>query len=96
MVRSELASLPANKPEEYLEEYRRRAKSSGVAYLYWFLSGWHYAYLRKWGVQFLFGVTFGGLLVWWFVDLFRTAGMVRNYNKDIATDVLRDLKSISG
>jgi hypothetical protein len=33
---------------------------------------------------------------WRFVDLFRMPGMVRDYNKDIAMDVFRDLKVVSG
>jgi hypothetical protein len=33
---------------------------------------------------------------WCFIDLFRMPGMVRDYNKDIAMDVFRDLKVVSG
>src|SRR5258708_28871188 len=95
MVRNQLAKLPAQQQEEFLEEFNRKAKDSGTAYGLWLLLGWHYIYLRKWGLQFVFWLTFGGFMVWWFVDLFRVAGMVRDYNKDIATDVLRNLVAIS-
>lgn len=95
MVRNELAKLAAQKQEEFVEEYRRKAKSIGIAYVLWFLLGWHYVYLRNWGVQILFWLTLGGLFVWWFIDLFRVPGLVHNYNKDVATDVLRNLKAIS-
>jgi hypothetical protein len=40
-------------------------------------------------------VTLFGLGIWAFIDLFRIPGMVRNYNKDIAMDVFRDLKMIT-
>jgi hypothetical protein len=63
--------------------------------LLWFFLGWHYAYLRKWGVQFLFWVSAGGFLMWWLVDLFRVASMVRDYNKGVAIEVLRDLRAVS-
>tara|TARA_R110002167_G_scaffold220263_2_gene424869 strand:- start:815 stop:1009 length:195 start_codon:yes stop_codon:yes gene_type:complete len=45
-------------------------KSTGTAYLlFLFLFGTHYAYLGKWGLQFLFWFTFGGLGFWAFIDL---------------------------
>lgn len=98
MVRHEVATLSAHSQEAFVEEYRRKSKSTGVAYILWLtgisLLGFHYAYVRKWGIQILYWLTAGGLLVWWFVDLFRVPGMVRDYNKDVAVDVLRNLKAI--
>jgi hypothetical protein len=97
MVRNELASLSAQKQEEFVEEYKRKRKSVALAYILmlpiFFLL--HYGYLRKWGLQFLFWFTAGGMGVWWFIDLFRTYGMVQDYNKDVAVEVIRNLKAIS-
>src|ERR1700675_4031349 len=86
LVRAQVAKLPEDLQAAFLEEYRRKAKSSGVATLLWLCLGWHYAYLGKWGTQFLFWITLGGIFVWWCVDLFRVRGMVRDYNKDIGLD----------
>ena len=44
--------------------------------------------------SYLTGVTLEGLFIWMIVDIFRIPGMVRGYNRDVATDVLRDLKII--
>ncbi len=96
MVYNELSKLSVRKQEEFAEEYKRKAKSIGVAYTLWLLIGWHYIYLRKWGIQILFWLTGGGLFIWWLVDLFRIRGMIRDYNKDIAMDVLKSSKAISG
>jgi hypothetical protein len=96
MVRNELSNLSAQKQEEFVEEYRRKAKSTGVAYVLWLLLGWHYVYLSKWGIQILFWLTLGGFFIWWLVDLFRIPGLIRDYNKDIAVDVLRNLKALGG
>lgn len=96
MVRNELDKLPAQRQEEFVEEYRRKAKSSGPAYLLWFLVGGHYLYLGKWGIQFLFWITLGGLLVWWLADLFRLPGMLRDFNQDVAVDVLKNLETHAG
>jgi hypothetical protein len=95
MVRNEVAKLSAQRQGEFLEEYNRKAKSAGWAYVLWLVLGAHYLYLRKWGFQVLFWLTFGGLLIWWIVDAFRIPGMIRDYNKDNAVDVLRNLKAVS-
>lgn len=94
VVRNSLAELSVGRQEEFLEEYRRRAKSAAPAYALWLLVGLHYLYLRKWDLQFFFWLTAGGLLLWWLVDLFRVAGMVRDYNRDIATDVMRTVMDL--
>lgn len=101
MVRNELAQLSAQKQEEFLEEYRRKAKSTGAAYAFWliqllFVGGLHYAYLRKWGLFVIFFLTFGAFLIWWLIDAFRIPGLVRDYNKDVAVDVMRALRTLSG
>jgi TM2 domain-containing membrane protein YozV len=96
MVRSELVKLSAQKQQEFVEEYRRKAKTVGAGYLLWFLFGCHYLYLGKWAVQIFFWITVGGLWIWWIVDLFRVPRLVRNYNMDVSVDVLRNLKALSG
>jgi hypothetical protein len=59
-------------------------KSSGTAsLLFLFLFGTHYAYLGKWGVQFLFWFTLGGFGFWTFIDLFTISGKVARYNAEI-------------
>jgi len=96
MVRNELSSMSAQKQEEFVEEFKRKRKSVGIGYLFILLVfSTHYGYVNKWGMQVLFWLTGGGLFIWWIVDLFRIPSMVRNYNKDIATDIMRNLKAIS-
>ena len=95
MVRNELAKLPAQKQEEFLEEYSRKQKSLAFGYILWLLLGWHYAYQKKWGLQILFWITAGGLLFWWLIDAFRLPGMISDYNKDKAVDTMRNLQAIS-
>lgn len=96
MVKNELAKMPAQKQEEFVEEYKRKEKSLGTAYLFLVIVlGMHYGYLGKWGLQAVFWLTGGGFLIWWFIDLFRLPGLVKNYNKDTATDTMRNLKAMS-
>ena len=95
MVRNELAKLSSQKQEEFLEEYERKEKSIFVGYILWLLLGWHYAYQKKWGIQILFWITAGGLFIWWIIDIFRVPGMINNYNKDKAIEVMRNLRAIT-
>lgn len=95
MVRHELASLPPQRQQEFVEEFKRKAKSTGTAYVLWFFLGWHYMYQGKWGTQVLYWVTAAGLFIWAIVDLFRIPGLIRDYNKDVAMDTLRNLKAIA-
>lgn len=97
MVRNELSKMSAQNQEEFVEEFKRKSKSIGLAYLLLiFVFALHYGYVRKWGLQVLFWLTGGGLFIWWLVDLFRIPGIIRDYNKDTATDIMRNLKAIRG
>lgn len=95
MVSQELTKLSIENQEVFLEEYNRRRKSTLFAYVLWLCLGWHYVYFGKWGTQILFWLTCGGLLVWYFIDLFRIPGIVSNHNKTVAIDVMMNLKAIS-
>lgn len=95
VVKAALAKLPEDKQELFVEEYKRKRKSVGIAYLS-FIFGLHYAYLGKWGLTLLFWFTLGGFGLWWLIDLFRTYFMVKNKNRDIAIEVMRTIKMITG
>ena len=93
-VRAEVVKLPPDRVEQFIDEFRRKRKSLGIAYLLWFVLGFHYVYLGKWGLTLLqwalFFVIVG--IVWWVIDAFRMPSMVENHNRDVASDVYRTLK----
>ncbi|WP_225034709.1 TM2 domain-containing protein [Winogradskyella sp. SM1960] len=62
-------------------------KSSGTAYLCWFFLGCHYAYLGKWGLQFLYWFTLGGIGIWCFIDLFHIPTKISNHNMIISSQI---------
>jgi TM2 domain-containing membrane protein YozV len=64
-------------------ELQGRVKSTGTAFLFWFLLGAHFAYLGKWGLQIIFWLTLGGLGIWALVELFLISGRVQEYNASI-------------
>lgn len=92
-VRSSLAKTTPEAAQEFWELYARQKKDLTVAYLLWVI-GLHYAYLRKWGLLVVFWITLGGLLLWWLVDAFRLPGLVRNYNYNVALDIMAKIKAI--
>jgi len=94
MVRNELATLPSQKQEEFVEEFNRNKKSLGVGYLLLIL-GLHYGYFGNWGLLILFILTGGGLGVWLLIDLFRLPSMIKQHNKDTSMDIMRNLKAVS-
>lgn len=95
MVKDELSGMPAAKQEQFMEDFKRKSKSVGVAYLLWVVLGLHYGYLGKWGLQVVYWITGAGVFVWAIIDLFRIPGMVRDHNKDAAIEVMRNLKALS-
>lgn len=99
MVKNELTKLSAMRQEEFVEEFNRKKKSINVAYvlsvvgLFFFCP--YYAYLRKWGLWVLFLLSGGGLMIWWLIDLFRMKSIVDDYNKDVAIEIMRNMKATS-
>lgn len=94
MVVQQLENLPEHQQQAFFEEYKRKEKSLVVAYLLWLISC-HYIYVGKIGTFFIYLITFAGFLIWGFIDLFRMPGIVRDYNKDVATEILKNLKLVS-
>lgn len=89
-----LETLPSEAQRSLLSDYRKRRKSLFFAYFAWLFLGWHYLYLRRVGLHFAFWLSLGGLLVWWFIDLFRVGAMVNRLNEDCARELLVAYRSI--
>ena len=64
----------------------------------WFIVGDHYVYLNKWPLTLLLwiAVWFAIGIIWWLVDIIRIPGLIRNANREIALEVMRTQKAISG
>ena len=93
MVKVTLSKMSQPKQSMFVEEYKRKKKSIGWAYIFHLiLFASPYVYLGKWGLQFLYWVTGCGAFVWWLVLCFTIPGMVRDYNKDVAMQIVRDLQ----
>lgn len=94
MVYDKYETLEEDQQRAFLQEFYRKKKSIGLGYLCWFFFGLHYAYVGKWGIQLLFWLTGGGFLVWLIIDLFRIPGIVRNYNADHSSEIMRNVVAL--
>ncbi len=93
MVKVTLSKMSEEKQSMFVEEFKRKKKSLGLAYFFLIIClGIPYGYLGKWGLQLVYWFTGAGLLFWFFYLLFALPGMVKNYNQDVASQVVRDLK----
>lgn len=96
MVKSELAKMTKENQEAFVEEYKRKKKSVGMAYFFLLLClGMPYGYLGKWGLQLVYWLTGAGCVIWGIILLFTLPGNVRDYNRDVAVEVMRNLKIMS-
>jgi TM2 domain-containing membrane protein YozV len=75
----------------FAEEFSKNKKSPLLAFLL-VGAGLHYAYLGRVWLTLLFIFTLGGIGIWWFIDIFRVFGMVRERNRSVAIQVLRDIQ----
>lgn len=91
LIQKKFRELNSEQQRIFISEFERQKKSVGISYLLWFLLGWHYAYLKKWGWLILYILTAGGFFIWAIIDLFRIPKMVEQYNNDLALEILRDI-----
>ena len=94
-LKSALGKLDPAQQKAYKRDYRRRCKSTLVAYLAWLLLGWHYLYMGRVGMQFAFWFTFGFLVIGYFLDFFRIPGMVSRHNEDLARVLMAQHKMMA-
>lgn len=98
IVRGDLSKRSAEHQQEFAAEFRKRAKAPNTAVIL-ALFGLQNAYMGRWGVQVVYWlvalVTMGvGAVVWSTIDLFRMGAVVRQYNEDVALNILTALRHI--
>lgn len=95
IVKLSLSKMSEEKQSMFVEEFKRKKKSLGLAYFFLIIClGMPYGYLGKWGLQIVYWLTGMGGFLWFFYLLFALPGLVRDYNQDVASQIVRDLKNI--
>ncbi|CAH2714055.1 hypothetical protein BACCIP111895_01209 [Neobacillus rhizosphaerae] len=76
-------------------EMSKKQKSTGTTWLLWFFTGGfggHRFYLGKTGTAVAMLLTFGGLGIWTFIDLFLLNGMIKDTNETIENEILSEIR----
>jgi hypothetical protein len=94
-LRSELASLPPEQQQAFVEAFQSKSANLAMAYLL-SLCYCHYGLLGRWAMTgwmclSLFVTSTLGV-IWWLIDLVRMPRMVREHNHRVATDLLHELR----
>ena len=67
--------------------YQNRKANPTTVWLLFFFLGWSYGSLGKVGLQILYYITLGGLGVWTLIRLFTLSGAIKEYNRNVATEI---------
>ena len=95
-VQRKVAAMDEINQQAFLAEFRKKRKSAFLAFMFVMaIPSFHYFYLGRIWLQIVFWGTIGGFGIWWLVDLFRVGSLVREYNKTVAIDVLKDVQILS-
>ncbi|MDY6084205.1 MAG: TM2 domain-containing protein [Dialister sp.] len=91
-----LRGLSEQQKHYTLTLYASREKKTSTAYILWLLFGCHYFYLGKIGMNLLLWALYFIVIgaIWWFIDLFRISGMVRQKNHDILMQCMQEALSL--
>jgi len=79
---------------DFVSEFGKRRKSLLLTFIL-LGGGFHRAYLGQIWLTLLFIGTFGGFFAWWIIDLFRLPRIVREKNRSIAIEVLKDVQILN-
>lgn len=90
-VQHTVSQMDSQSQSAFFNEYANKRKKVSIGYLAWMVCGLHYFYVKKAGLQVAFYLTGGGFGLWWFADLFRMPGIVRDYNEIAAREALQTL-----
>ena len=91
-VRTALSKLSDEHQMQFQEEFNRKSKSTGLMMALAILFPIQLFLLDKTGLGILFIFTIGGFFIWWIVEIFLTPSRVRDFNSDLATKQLTELK----
>ena len=95
LLKEPLSKMPEEKQSIFVEEFKKRSKNSGIMITLAILFPIQLFLLGKIGLGILYYLTFGGLGVWWILEIFLTPKRVREFNADVGTQILRDMKLMS-
>jgi len=91
-VKAELPTLSADAQNKFLEIYKRKRKSLGIALPLVLAYGMHFVYLEESSSGIWFWFTVGGFGIWWIIEFFRVGGMVKDFNSYVALKAIAEVR----
>ena len=91
-VKTALSKMADEQQLLFEDEYKRKAKNSGLLTLLAILFPIQFFLLGKTGLGIAFIITFGGAGIWWIIEWFLTPKRVKSFNEDMATRLLTEMK----
>ncbi|MHC1791782.1 TM2 domain-containing protein [Solidesulfovibrio sp.] len=91
-AKAALAKMTDEQQMMFVEEFKRRSKSTGLMVFLAIVFPIQLFLLGKVGLGFVFLLTMGGFWLWYIVEWFLTPGRVREYNADVATKIVMEIK----
>ncbi len=95
-IKQALASMSDAQQEMFEEEYKRKMKPPMKMQLLAIFFPIQHFLMDKAGTGVFFWLTCGGGTIWWMIDMFAIGGRVRNFNEEIARNLVRDMKIMGG
>lgn len=92
MIKEPLSKMPTEKQALFVEEYKKQCKSNGLMIALAILFPIQLFLLGKSGLGIAYWFTFGGMGVWWVVEIFLTPKRVSDFNGDVGMQIMRDMK----
>ena len=91
-IKAALAKMPEEQQALFEDEFNRKSRSKVTMLLLAIFFPIQLFLLNKTALGVLFIITCAGLGFWWIAELFLTPGRVRDYNGEVATRMLTDMK----
>lgn len=95
LVQQHLQTLDANGLAMFSTMYGRKKRSVGAMIALAIFFPIQLFLLRKVGLGVVFWFTGFGIGIWYVVEWFLTAGRVRDYNNEVATEILMQMKVLT-
>ena len=95
-VKAALAKMSDDHQALFEDEYKQKSKSLGLMMFFAIVLPIQHFLLGKTGMGIAFVITFCGMGAWYIVEWFLTPGRVKDYNANLATQILTDIKLVHG
>ena len=93
-VVAELSKMPKDRKEIFEHHYKKKHRDKTVLQVLAVIFPIQLFLLKKFEMGFFFVLSFGGLGIWWIIEIFRTRKRVFDYNHKLALSIIDEIKGV--